>query len=272
MPELHDYAPPHVEWLEWPSPDGTPIAGYICYPPGYTPDSRCPLLTIPHGGPSNSHSPQYGLGPWGAWQHLLLQRGWALFLPNPRGSWGRGHAFQSANVGDLGGGDWQDISAGVDHLVALGIADSERLTIAGWSYGGYMTAWAISQTDRFRCAVAGAPIISYESNYGVASIRGWQTALFGSVVYDQFELHRSRSPLNHVNRVKTPTLLLHGERDQAVPVSQSIEFYTALKHLGVPVECVIYPREPHVFQEKAHQLDLIQRLVGWIDRYGSARN
>jgi dipeptidyl aminopeptidase/acylaminoacyl peptidase len=188
-------------------------------------------------------------------------------LPNPRGSWGRGHAYQAANVGDLGGGDWQDINAGIDFLIAKGLADPDKLGIFGWSYGGYMTAWAITQTDRFKCAVAGAAITNYESNYGIVSIRGWQTVCMGCSVYDVPDLHRDRSPLTHVNRVKTPTLLVHGERDEDVPPEQSLEFYTALKHFGVPTQCVIYPREPHGFTERTHQIDLIRRVVEWIERY-----
>ncbi|MEP7291506.1 MAG: prolyl oligopeptidase family serine peptidase, partial [Chloroflexota bacterium] len=190
-----------------------------------------------------------------------------VLLPNPRGSWGRGHGFQSANVGDLGGGDWQDIQAGVDHMIAERIADPEHMAIGGWSYGGYLTAWAVTQTNRFRCAIAGASITNYESNYGVVLNREWQTTMFGSNVYDDFELHRSRSPIAFAHRVKTPTLLVHGDRDIYAPVTQSIEFYTALRYYGVPAQLVVYPREPHGFQERAHQIDLYQRIGSWVDQY-----
>lgn len=170
-------------------------------------------------------------------------------------------------MGDLGGGDWQDINAGVDHLIARGLVDSDRVAIGGWSYGGYMTAWAVTQTTRFRCAVAGAAITNNELNYGVVSIRGWQTVLFGASLYDAPELHRSRSPLTFARNVKTPTLLLHGERDDDVPPTQSLEFYTALKHFGIPTELALYPREPHGFNERAHVVDMIERIMRWIDRY-----
>jgi dipeptidyl aminopeptidase/acylaminoacyl peptidase len=257
------FPPLRVENKHWRHPDGTPVHGFLVYPPDYTPGKRYPLFLHVHGGPSWGYVPGY----LSAWERLMAARGCLVLMPNPRGSWGYGHAYQSANVGDLGGGDWQDINTGVDLLIEEGLADPERLAIGGWSYGGYLVTWAVTQTDRFRCAIAGASITSYESNYGVVSNREWQTTMFGSKVYDDYNLHRSRSPMAHVSRVKTPTLLVHGEKDPLAPVQQSIEFYIALKHFGVPTQLVIYPREPHGFEERAHQIDLLQRLVGWVDKY-----
>jgi len=264
FPELADYPPAHVEHLEWASPDGTPVDGYLHFPNNYQPGVQFPLVVAPHGGPSSAYTPMYGFG---SWIHLAIARGIGVLRPNPRGSWGRGHAYQAANVGDLGGGDWQDISAGIDHLIERGLADPARQGIWGWSYGGYLAAWAITQTDRFKCAVAGAPITNYESNYGVVSTRGWQRVCMGCSLYDEPALHRERSPLTHVGRVKTPTLLVHGEQDKDVPWEQSLEYYTALKHFGVPTQCVIYPREPHGFTERAHQIDLMRRTFEWFERY-----
>jgi dipeptidyl aminopeptidase/acylaminoacyl peptidase len=257
------FPPLRVENRHWMNPDGTPVHGFLIFPPDYTPGKCYPLVAHVHGGPSWSYVPRY-VSPW---ERLLTAQGCLVLMPNPRGSWGRGHAYQSANVGDLGGGDWQDINAGIDALIDEGLADPDRLAICGWSYGGYLTAWAVTQTDRFRCAIAGASITSYESNYGVVSNREWQSTMFGSNVYDDYECHRSRSPIAYANRVKTPTLLVHGEKDTLAPVQQAIEFYTALKHFGVPTQLVIYPREPHGFEERAHQIDLYQRIVGWIDQY-----
>jgi dipeptidyl aminopeptidase/acylaminoacyl peptidase len=257
------FPPLHVENRFWQHPDGTQVHGFLIYPPNYQPGKRYPLFLHVHGGPSWGYVPTY----LSAWDRLMLARGCLVLLPNPRGSWGYGHAYQAANVGDLGGGDWQDINTGVDALITEGLVDPDRLAIGGWSYGGYLVAWAVTQTTRFRCAIAGASITSYESNYGVVSNREWQTTMFGSNVYDDYERHRSRSPIAFVNRVKTPTLLVHGERDPLAPVQQAIEFYTALKHFGVPAQLVIYPREPHGFSERAHQLDLNRRVGDWIDRY-----
>ena len=257
------FPPLRVENKHWVGPNGLPVQGFLVYPSNYEPGRRYPLFLNVHGGPSWSYVPRY----INSWARLLAARGCLVLMPNPRGSFGRGHAYQSANVGDLGGGDWQDVNAGVDCLIEERLADPERLAVGGWSYGGYLTTWAVTQTDRFRCAIAGASITNYESNYGVVSNREWQTTMFGSYVYDQPDLHRSRSPLTHVKQVKTPTLLVHGECDTLAPTTQAIEFYTALRHFGVPTQLVIYPREPHGFAEREHQRDLYQRIGDWVDRY-----
>jgi dipeptidyl aminopeptidase/acylaminoacyl peptidase len=255
--------PLHVESRHWLSPDGTEVQGFLVFPPNYDASKSYPLFVHVHGGPALSFLPAY-LSPW---ERLLIARDCLVLMPNPRGSWGRGLAYQTANIGDLGGGDWQDIQAGIDALIAEGLADPDCLAIGGWSYGGYLVAWAVTQTQRFRCAIAGASITSYESNYGLVSNREWQSTMFGSNVYDDYERHRSRSPIAFVNQVKTPTLLLHGQEDKHAPVGQSMEFYIALKHFGVPSQLAIYPREPHAFEERAHQIDLYQRIGNWLDQY-----
>ena len=257
------FPPLQVESRSWTGSDDMPVQGFLIYPPDYVPGQRYPLFVNVHGGPSWCYVPDYFL----SWARLLAARGCMVLLPNPRGSWGRGLAYQAANVGDLGGGDWQDIYAGIDPLIEAGLADPERLGVGGWSYGGYLTAWAVTQTDRFRCAVAGAGITNYVSNYGLVDNREWQSTMFGSVVYDDIEFQRSRSPISYMDRVKTPTLLVHGEKDQLAPPGQAIEFYTALQHYHVPAELALYPREPHGFTERLHQVDLMQRLAAWVDRY-----
>jgi dipeptidyl aminopeptidase/acylaminoacyl peptidase len=262
-PDRATFPPLRAESRSWTSADGTPVQGYLLLPDDYQPGQRYPLFLHVHGGPSLSYLPRFG----SAWERLMLARGCVVLMPNPRGSWGRGCAYQAANVGDLGGGDWQDIMAGVDMLIDEGMVDPERLAIGGWSYGGYLVTWAVTQTDRFRCAFAGASITNYESNYGVVKNREWQSTMFGSVVYDDVERHRARSPMTHVRNVKTPTLLVHGMEDVVAPPQQSIEFYTALQYLGVPSKLVLYPREPHGFQERAHQKDMFERLAGWMDQY-----
>jgi dipeptidyl aminopeptidase/acylaminoacyl peptidase len=254
--------PLHVENKHWSNPDGTPVHGFWSFRRTMSQANVIPCLCMCMAA-ILVICPRYA----SYWERLLAARGRLVLMPNPRGSWGRGHAYQAANVGDLGGGDWQDINAGVDYLIGEGLADPDRLAVGGWSYGGYLVAWAVTQTDRFRCAIAGASITNYESNYGVVSNREWQTTMFGSNVYDDVELHRSRSPLTHVKRVKTPTLLVHGACDVLAPPQQAIEYYTALKHFGVPTQLVLYPREPHAFAERAHQRDLYQRIGAWVDQY-----
>ncbi len=264
--EVKGYAAPHVEYFDWQAPDGTPVEGWLQYPNHLEVGKPFPMVVEPHGGPSASYIPNFCTGTR-AWRHVLADHGIGTFMPNPRGSWGRGEAYQSANVGDLGGGDWQDITAGIDMLVGRGLADADRLGIFGWSYGGYLTAWAVTQTTRFKCAVAGAAITNFESNYGLVSNRAWQSTLMGSYPYDQPEQHRARSPLTFIKNVTTPTLLVHGEYDIDVPVGQAIEFYTALKHFGVTTQCVTYPREPHGFIELAHQRDMTNRAIAWLERF-----
>jgi len=261
--DQESFPPLRVENQFWKGGAGDRIHGFLIYPPNYDPSKRYPLFLHVHGGPSWGYVPRY----ISAWERLITELGCLVLMPNPRGSWGYGHAFQAANVADLGGGDWQDINAGVDALVAEGLVDPAQMAVGGWSYGGYLTTWIVTQTDRFCCAVAGASITNYESNYGVVPNREWQTTMFGSNVYDDFELHRSRSPIAFANRAKTPILLVHGERDQAAPTDQSVEFYTALKHFGTTTQLVLYPREPHGFQERAHQIDLYERIVGWVSKY-----
>jgi dipeptidyl aminopeptidase/acylaminoacyl peptidase len=257
------FPPLRVESRSWTGPDDTPVQGFLVYPLNYMPAQRYPLFVNVHGGPSWCYVPEY----FPVWARLLSARGCVVLLPNPRGSWGRGLAYQAANVGDLGGGDWQDIYAGIDPLIEAGLIDPERLGVGGWSYGGYLTMWAVTQTGRFRCAIAGAGIANYVSNYGLVDNREWQSTMFGSIVYDDMEFQRSRSPISYMERVKTPTLLVHGEKDRLAPPGQAVEFYTALRYHHVPAELVLYPREPHGFAERPHQVDLLERLAAWVDRY-----
>jgi dipeptidyl aminopeptidase/acylaminoacyl peptidase len=262
-PDPATFPPLRAESREWTNADGTPVQGYLLFPDEYEPGKRYPLFLHVHGGPSLSFLPRYG----STWERLMLARGCVVLMPNPRGSWGRGCAYQAANVGDLGGGDWQDIMAGVDMLIDEGIADPEHMAIGGWSYGGFLVTWGVTQTDRFKCAFAGASITNYLSNYGVVKNREWQSTMFGSVVYDDAERHHRFSPITHIRNVTTPTLLVHGLEDVVAPPQQSIEFYTALQYFGVPSKLVLYPREPHGFQERDHQHDMFVRLAAWVDEY-----
>lgn len=261
--DTDNFPPLRIENVYWTHADGTPTHAYLALPEGYDPEKPYPMVVNVHGGPSLSITPGYANN----WVRLFLDKGCIVLLPNPRGSWGRGHAYQAANVGDLGGGDWQDVMTGIDKLIEDGIADPDQLAIAGWSYAGFLVTWGVTQTNRFRCAIAGANITNYVSNYGVVLNREWQSTMFGSNVYDDMARHWERSPIQYADRVTTPTLLVHGAEDVVAPPEQSIEFYVALKHFGVPTELVLYPREPHGFQERAHQRDLFERMSRWLDTY-----
>jgi dipeptidyl aminopeptidase/acylaminoacyl peptidase len=189
-----------------------------------------------------------------------------VFSPNPRGSYGQGEAFTRANVKDFGHGDLRDILAGVDHVVKTVPVDEKRIGVLGWSYGGFMTMWAVTQTNRFRLAVAGAGIANWHSYYGQNGIDQWLIPYFGASVYDDPEVYARSSPINFIKKVKTPTLVLVGEHDDECPAPQSYEFWRALRRLGVPTQLVVYPGEGHGIRQPDHRRDILRRTAQWLDR------
>lgn len=255
-----------VERTSWQTADGLEIVGHIVYPVGYTSGQRYPTFVQIHGGPAWSWLPHYAVW-WEWWYQYLAGHGYLVLLPNIRGSAGRGTAYTEANVPDMGGGDWQDVLAGVDHVIDLGLADPERLGIGGWSYGGFMTAWAVTQTTRFKAAIMGAGIANWESYYAQNSIRDWQRVYFGSTPYQDPAAHRAKSPLTFIAQARTPTLILHGEEDHDVSLPQAHEMFVALRAMGVETQLVTYPRENHPILEREHQLDLLRRILEWCDRH-----
>jgi dipeptidyl aminopeptidase/acylaminoacyl peptidase len=180
---------------------------------------------------------------------------------------GRGVAFANAVVGDMGGKDFEDVMRGVDYAVAQGLADGDRVGIVGWSYGGFMTAWAVSQTPRFKAAVMGAGISDYHSFHAQTNIRDWDMRFIAADPNEQPEAYRARSAISYARQLTTPTLIIHGEQDECVPVNQAYAFHHALRERNVPTELAVYPREGHGFAERAHVVDWEQRLVGWFKRY-----
>src|SRR6266545_2271847 len=267
-PDWPAAALPRAEVINWQAPDGQTIEGILIYPQAYQPGKRFPLIVEVHGGPSGVYQRSY-LASWD--QHAdvvgLTERGYAVLHPNPRGSSGYGKAFRFANYGDWGGGDYRDIMAGVDHLIAQGIADPDRLGIMGWSYGGYMTSWAIKQTDRFKAACVGAGVTNLMSFNGTSDIPGFIPDYFSAEAWDDLEPYRNHSPLFQMKGVKTPTLIQHGDSDLRVPLSQGRELYNALKRQGTPVEMVIYPRQAHWVDEPQLLLDVRRRPVDWFERW-----
>jgi dipeptidyl aminopeptidase/acylaminoacyl peptidase len=184
-----------------------------------------------------------------------------------RGSWGRGVAFADAVVGDMGGKDFQDVIYGVEYLVKQGIVDGNRVGIMGWSYGGYMTAWAVTQTNRFKAALMGAGISDWHNYHAQSSLRDSDLRFLAADPLENPEVYHKHSPITYAARVTTPTLILHGEKDEAVPVAQAYAFYQALRDRGVPVEFVVYPREGHGLRERDHVRDAEERLLRWFKRY-----
>jgi dipeptidyl aminopeptidase/acylaminoacyl peptidase len=198
---------------------------------------------------------------------VMAGMGYFVFMPNPRGSYGGGAAFTKANVKDFGGGDLRDVLAGVDAVVRQAPVDEKRIGVTGWSYGGFMTMWTVTQTNRFRAAVAGAGIADWQSYYGENSIDQWMIPYFGASVYDDPAVYAKSSPITFIKQVKTPTLVVVGERDGECPAPQSFEFWHALKTLGVPTELVVYPGEGHSFHEPKNRVDVLRRTVAWFDQY-----
>lgn len=198
---------------------------------------------------------------------ILASQGFYVFLPNPRGSTGQGEAFKQANIKDFGGGDLRDILTGVDAAIARFPIDKERLGVTGWSYGGYMTMWAVTQTNRFRAAMAGAGIANWQSYYGENLIDQWMIPFFGASIYDDPAVYAKSSPITFIKQVKTPALIIAGERDAECPAPQSYEFWHALRTLGVPTELVVYAGEGHMFVKASNRVDYQDRTVAWFQKY-----
>ena len=247
-----------VHWTN----DGLAEQGWLLLPTAVPPGEKLPMITVAHGGPAWAQTPTF-LGP--GYNRALLDHGYALFLPNPRGSYGQGEAFTRANVGDFGGGDLRDILAGIDAAALVAPIDTARLGITGVSYGGFMTMWAVTQTHRFRAAVALAGISDWFSYYGENGIGDWLIPYFGSSPYDAPAAYTRPSPIGFVKNVQTPVLLMVGERDIECPPSQSREFWHALRELSVPTAYVVYPNEGHEISEPAHVADSEARAIAWFD-------
>ncbi len=256
-------APFKVQSLSWKS-DGWTVQGWLMLPEKVPADGKLPLVTIVHGGPAAAHIPRFiGVGT----SRTLLEHGYALLEPNPRGSFGQGETFAAANVRDFGYGDLRDIQSGVDAAVAAAPIDPQRVGIMGHSYGGFMTMWAVTQTNRFKAAVAGAGISNWQSYYGENGIDEWMIPYFGGSVYDDPAVYAKSSPINFIRQVRTPTLSVVGAVDIECPAPQTQEFGHALKTLGIPSSTVIYPGEGHRFNDPAHLADLEKRTLDWFDRY-----
>ncbi len=250
--------------LEWTS-DGRTVQGWLLPPKSVVPGRRYPMVVLVHGGPSNSTTQS-----WMADFTLpvaLASQGYYVLFPNPRGSYGQGEDFTRANVRDFGGGDLRDILAGVDAALARYPLDPERVGITGWSYGGYMSMWSVTQTTRFRAAVAGAGIANWQSYYGENLIDQWMIPFFGASVYDDPAVYAKSSPITFIKNVKTPTLILVGERDAECPAPQSFEFWHALKTLGVPTQLVVFGGEGHWFAKREHRIEVQDRAVAWFNQY-----
>ena len=245
--------------------EGMEIQGWLLYPVNYDPSKRYPMVVSVHGGPGAAEKPFWPEAFFNL--ALLSDQDCFVLFPNPRGSFGAGEAFAAANVKDFGYGDFRDILAGVDYVVKTLPVDDHRVGIAGWSYGGYMTMWAVTRTNRFRAAVAGAGIADWQSYYGENDIGQWMIPFFGASVYDDPAVYAKSSPITFIKNVKTPTLILVGDRDGECPAPQSFEFWHALKTLGVETRLVVYPDEGHMIWQAEHERDVTKRTLEWFEQH-----
>jgi len=242
------------------------VQGWLMLPKDYDPAKKYPLIVEVHGGPASAVVARWGAG-GGLSPAAFSALGYFVLLPNPRGSFGQGEAFTQANRKDFGYGDLEDILAGVDLVQAKYPVDPNRVGLTGWSYGGFMSMFAVTQTHRFKAAVAGAGIADWQSYYGENSIGQWMIPYFGASVYDDPAVYAKSSAINFIKSASTPTLVVVGDRDGECPAPQSYEFWHALRDRHVPTQLVVYPNEGHGFVDPAHRRDVMERAVEWFARY-----
>jgi len=253
--------PAEARSITWKS-DGYNVQGWLLLP--LHAKGELPMITVVHGGPAAASTPRFS-GP--GLEQKELEKGYALFFPNPRGSFGQGEAFTAANVRDFGHGDLRDILAGIDAVEKEAPIDDARLGITGGSYGGFMTMWTVTQTNRFKAGVAGAGISDWLSYYGENGIDEWMLPYFGATVYDDPAVYAKSSPIDFIKNVKTPVFAYVGAQDIECPAPQTQEFWHALHDLGVPVSYAIYPGEGHGLRDTVHIADQQARTLEWWDRY-----
>jgi dipeptidyl aminopeptidase/acylaminoacyl peptidase len=261
-PQLREVAIAETELVSWKGPDNFLIEGLLVRPIGYQVGQRVPLILMIHGGP-------YGrfIDNFQERAQIFAAQGYAVLSPNPRGSTGYGTRFMEANLSDWGGKDFADLMAGVDSMIARGVADPDKLVVMGGSYGGFMTFWAITQTQRFKAAIGHAAISDWYSFHGQSDIPGLMEVGFRGVPWEVPENYRRWSPMTHVGKVTTPILITHGERDLRVNIQQGEQYYRSLRKRGVKTVFLRYPREGHGIQEPNHVIDLVGRQLAWFDEH-----
>lgn len=250
------------EKIIYPSDDGQPVDGWVIYPVGHEPGKQYPLVLLVHGGPHGAYGPSFMFN-----AHLFAGQGYAVIYTNPRGSQTYGQQFACCIDKNWGDRDYADVMAGVDAVLARGFVDPARLFVYGWSYGGYLTTWIVTQTKRFKAACAGAPVVDLHSDYGTADMTWANEHEYGGRPWKEGEHLLKHSPISYADQVETPLLLLHGEGDLRCPIIQSEEFYTALKRQGKVAVMVRYPGEYHGPRRHLHRLDRYQRLLAWFGHY-----
>jgi dipeptidyl aminopeptidase/acylaminoacyl peptidase len=267
-PQVKDWRLGAVKEISWKSKkDGLTIYGVLVTPPDYNPGQRYPTLLMYHGGPAGLWWTGFISTP-NVWAQLAASRGYVVLMPNVRGSLGQGWKFVEANRNDWGGGDFRDAMDGLDYLIDQKIADPARLGVGGMSYGGYMTAWTVTQTNHFKAAFVGYGMTNLFSWAGTSSQSlSFMRSYFLDTPFNQRANYDNHSAMTYIKNCQTPVLALYGERDPSVPAEQGWQFYNGLRVTGKLVEFGVYPREPHGFHERAHQIDSLTRILAWYDKY-----
>jgi dipeptidyl aminopeptidase/acylaminoacyl peptidase len=261
-PEIEDFAIARSDAVQWKGPDDFNVEGWLTLPLDYQSGKKYPLILSIHGGPYGANTARFD-----ARAQIFAAQGYAVLAPNPRGSTGYGMKFEQANVSDWGGKDFGDLMAGVDTMIAKGIADPDKLLVMGGSYGGFMTFWTITQTNRFKAAIGHAGISDWYSFFGQSDIPGLMAYGFGGDPWKATATYRKYSPMTYVDKVKTPIMITHGEQDRRVPIQQAEQYYRGLRGNGVEAIFVRYPREGHGISEPNHQIDLVGRQLEWFSRH-----
>ncbi len=256
-----------TELLAWNAPDGTPVEGLLTYPVGYDNGAPVPLILNVHGGPAGVFSQSFTGAPSIYMIQYFAQEGYAVLRPNPRGSTGYGKEFRYANYMDWGYGDLSDLLAGVDEVIEMGVAHPDSLLLMGWSYGGYMTSFAVTQTDRFRAASMGAGLPNLISMVTTTDIGDYLVGHMGEEYFENYEAYERHSAIYHIGNVATPTQVIHGAQDLRVPFTQGQEFFNSLRRLGVETEMVVYPRTPHGPREPKFLMDVSERILTWFEKH-----
>ena len=266
-PEVKNWKLGTSEEISWKSSkDGTTIHGVLLLPVDYDKSRRYKMIVHLHGGPEEAWTTGFH-GSWYDWGGILASHGYAVLLPNPRGSDGGGTSFAEANYRDWGVGDFRDIMDGVDLVVSRGVADADHLGVGGWSFGGFMTSWAITHSDRFKAAIVGAAVTDLFTMATTSDIApSYLNSYFGEL-RSNFKLYDDHSSVRFLERCHTPALVIHGEADVRVPISQGEEFYYGLRFLGRETQMVRYPREPHIFREMEHQRESLERMLRWYEAH-----
>jgi dipeptidyl aminopeptidase/acylaminoacyl peptidase len=248
--------------MTWKSKDGLDVEGLLWLPANYHPGDKLPLLLSIHGGPAGVWSTSFrGIN------HVYASLGWAVLEPNVRGSTSYGDALLRGNMKDIGGGDYHDAMTGVDALIAQGIADPNQLAVRGWSYGGILGGWTITQTQRFKAASLGAMVSDWTSEYAMGFNHDVRLWYIGGTPWENPDAYRRQSAYTHIGKVTTPTLILHGEQDDTDTIGQSMMFYQGLKDRGVPTRFIRFPREPHGFREPQHIRMRDVEEISWLMKH-----